>query len=137
MPYEIETEYGKVKLSDRAIGRIVWDAMKSEEIQNKIKPGGRKGHIVKLEEMGSEPEWESFINVSKAPAGRMVISVSVIVRFGVSIKKLIKSLSDTVADEVKRRLGEKPARIDVTVEGVYSKHLAARHMEISHYYEDE
>ena len=86
----------------------------------------------------NEPECESGIWLAAKPAieaeygegGRISLEFAVVVKFGVHIREICKTVADKVAEQIKAKSGNMPSTITVKVVGVKSRNVVKRSMEV-------
>ena len=127
-----KTELGDVKISDQVVAGIISDIMAQPEMSDRIWSATENGHrigkkkgIAEIIDLG-DSDLASNIDVDTDDTGDVSIEFSVIVRFGVSIKALTRSLSDQIAERMQYILGMKPSVIIINIAGVKSKQIARR-----------
>ena len=120
MPLEKHTEYGKISVSDRvfedAIARLCQQPLLYDKVWLASKPN---------------------IKVSYNEDNKVILSFSVYVKFGQSIKGICKKLSDRMAKMIHNRSGEYPGSIKVNVSGVKSQTLVRRNIDYLFEYKDD
>lgn len=130
---DIETKFGDIHFSQNVINRIVTNAL--EECGSKAELMHYKGKY-----MNVVPGLASKMNLYDGESGGiqfektedgLEIRVYIIVRFGVSIKKITAQIIDRIYTDAEKILGEKPKKVTVTVTGTLSKNIAKRHIEVS------
>ena len=60
----------------------------------------------------------------------MDLAFSVIVKFGTSIRSLTDALGDDIANQLEKKLGQKPRQIVIRITGVKSRQIARRNLEV-------
>lgn len=112
MPLQRETEYGKITISNELLKEVIDDA---------------------CQKVGKDIVWPANklnLNGSYDDDERIVLSFSVIIKFGVSINETCKQVSDYIAERIKNRSGNFPSKITINVVGVKSKNVVKRLMEV-------
>ena len=129
------TELGEVKISDEIVAQIISDSMTAEGIKDKIWPatvhGRQIGRLPKI----VDAEFASNVVIDRLDDGSIHLEFSVIVKFGISLKKITKELADLVSDNMKYTLGVTPSKITINIAGVKSKQVAKRNTKAVYKYE--
>lgn len=136
MSFVKKTELGEVRISDQIIGKIVTDAMDTDEIYDKIWPATIHGRQIGLLPKIVDAEFASNMDISFDEDEKLTLEFSVIVKFGESIKSVTHILSDIIYDNIKYLLGVTPSVITVNIAGVKSKHIARRNTKAVYRYGD-
>lgn len=121
------TESGKVGINGSVFARIAVETAKG--YSDRIILTNQKGKPVKTGTGGRESL--NFIEVVNGKNGRTVtLKVYMIVRFGVSISRLVRQYADNLKSEIKAVTGIEAECVTVCVTGVKSKKIARRELEI-------
>ncbi len=132
--FEISNELGKISFSRNVIYRICMDAAeKSGEarIQNyKGRYTAKKPGLLNAFSQAEEEIEDKDIEISESELG-LVITVYIVVRFGVSISGVAETMMDHIYEQMEQLFGEKPAQVRIVVTGTASKTIAKRHIEFS------
>ncbi len=138
-----ETELGVVKVSNQVVAGIISDIMADPDMSYKIWPATEHGHRIgkkkgfaEIIDMG-DSDLASNIEVSSDKSGNVTIEFSVIVKFGLSIKAITRSLADKIAESMHYVLGIKPSVIIINIAGVKSKQIARRNTRTIYKYESD
>ncbi|MBR2546895.1 MAG: Asp23/Gls24 family envelope stress response protein [Eubacterium sp.] len=142
MAISIETELGEVKITRQVIAGIISDIMSEPGMSDRIWPATEHGHAIGKRSMIAEivdirdTDFASNIEVTTADSGEVTIEFSVIVRFGVSIKTLNRTLSDRIVNDMHYLLGVSPSVIIINIAGVKSRQIARRNTRTIYRYND-
>ncbi len=132
MAVSVKTELGDIKISDQVIAGIISDVSSDPDIQDRLWPATEKGRRIGKRSMISEiidpgdSDLASNIEARSDDSGRVTLELSVIVRFGISIKAATRMLSDRIADSMEYILGLRPSVIIINIAGVKSRQIARR-----------
>ena len=126
MIYKMETEKGSLILEEGAIGSIVADVLDRQE--GKLWISSRKGRILGRMARLSGIDPVDYMEISMEPEG-LSIRLYLILRFGVSIRTITQQLIAQIKEEILLSTGL-PAQVTIVVNGVLSKQLAKRQIEI-------
>lgn len=134
MTYMKDTGLGEIKISDQVIARIILGAMSEAEITDCIWPatvhGRRLGHLTRA----VDSEFASNIECGYSEKEGFTVEFSVIVKFGISIRKTTRKLADMIHDDTGYALGISPEKITINIVGVKSKNTAKRNIKAVYRY---
>lgn len=131
-----ETELGKISVSSVFYAEIIKNCFLNENCINKIWPSSAKGKQIGSDSKINVNDIASHVHFQTSENGDIIgIELCVIVKFGTSIKKITQALSDLIANDICEFNGKKPETIHITINGVKSKALAKRNMEVTFEYE--
>ena len=137
MALSSRTDLGEIKISDQIIEDMITDIISGPDMRNKIwapaKYAYKIGKLHGIADPGSGLELEA----SRDEEGRVKIEFSVIVRFGISIRKTTKEFSDKLFESMKYQLGIEPDIIIINIAGVKSKQIARRNTRVIYKYDNE
>ena len=132
-----KTDLGEIKISDQIIEDMITDIFSGPDMRNKIWPPSKYaykiGKLHGIADPGSGLELES----TSDKEGRIKIEFSVIVRFGISIRKTTREFSDKLYESMKYQLGIEPDVIIINIAGVKSKQIARRNTRVIYKYDNE
>ncbi len=137
MALSSRTDLGEIKISDQIIEDMITDIFSAPDMRNKIwapsKYSYKIGNLHGITDPGSGLELES----SRDEEGKVKIEFSVIVRFGISIRKTTREFSDKLYESMKYQLGIEPDVIIINIAGVKSKQIARRNTRVIYKYDNE
>ncbi len=133
MTYMRDTGLGEIKISDQVIANIILDAMSETDMTDSIWPATVHGRMLGRRTRTVDSEFASNIECSHSEEG-FTIEFSVIVKFGISIKKTTKDLSDRIHDDTGYMLGIMPDKITINIVGVKSRNTARRNIKAVYRY---
>ena len=126
MLYEEKNELGSISINTNIIenvcGRIV-DQFDGNLIVSDAKGRLRKGAI-------NKPEEETGFLVARYDRKLLRLRLYVIIKFGVSINKIVADFEDKIREEMPKTIGIEVGRVRVVVVGTLSKNLTKRNIEI-------
>ena len=129
----IKTQLGNINFSQNIINKIVTECVKN--VGDRVILLNYKGKYMNVvpglaSKMNLYDEEAGCIHADETDQG-IRINVYIAVRFGVSIKKVTREIINSIYENFEKFMGEKPARVTVTVTGTFSKNSAKRHIEVS------
>lgn len=130
--FEAETKWGKIRFSKNVIFRICTEAVKSTG-GNAAILNFKGRHKTRPELFTAEPqikEDSGDIVLEETDEG-LVITLYLVLRFGASTTGTVEHIIDEIYEQVESVMGERPARVNVTVTGTASRDIARRHIEFS------
>lgn len=130
-----KTELGEIKINDQIVEDLIMDIITSDEMRRKVWPAPSKGHKIGRLTGIHDPGADLDLISDTDEEGLVSIEFSVIVRFGISIKKTTRILADELADSMKYTLGVRPSVITINIAGVKSKLIAKRRTRTIYRYE--
>ena len=133
MTYMRDTGLGEIKISDQVIANIILDAMSETDMTDSIWPATVHGRMLGRRTRTVDSEFASNIECNHSEEG-FTIEFSVIVKFGISIKKTTKDLSDRIHDDTGYMLGIMPDKITINIAGVKSRNTARRNIKAVYRY---
>lgn len=116
---EVETEYGKIEISDSVIAEVVTDA--ADQFEGRMYLSKSGGKVI---QHGSGAEG-SAVSV-EFDGDEIDIEVYVILKFGLSIKRITGRFIDEIESGVALLVGKPPRNISIIVKGILSRRLAKR-----------
>lgn len=126
MIYKMETEIGSLILEEGAIGSIVAEVLDQHE--GKLWISNRKGKILgRMARLGGIDPVD-YMEISMEPEG-ITVRLYLILKFGVSIRSITQQLISDIKAEIHLHTGLS-SQVTIVVNGVLSKQLAKRHIEI-------
>lgn len=131
------TELGSITISNTIFAQIIFDGMTLPQCNNMIWPATKRGRQIAIGSRFNDTDFAMNIDSDYDDNGNMVIEFNVIVRFGISIKRITKHLADYVADEIEYDSGKKPSVIIINIAGVRSRHKAKRNTKVVYRYDAE
>ncbi len=134
MPLTKSTDLGDVKISEQVIAKIISGIISEPDFEDRIWPATVHGREIGLLHKIVGAEFASNIFTETAENGTYTLEFSVIVKFGESLKRITKDLSDRISESLEYVLGEGPAMITVNIAGVRSKHIARRNIKAVYRY---
>lgn len=129
-----KTDLGEIKISDEIIAEIISDAISHPDLASNIWPATERGRQIGLLPKIVDAEFASNIETSYTEDEKVNLEFSVIVRFGVSISKVTKELSDRIVEKMDYILGITPDEITINIAGVRSKQIARRNIKAVYRY---
>lgn len=135
MSLKIENELGQMKVSNTIISQIIYSGLANLNLENKIWPATSRGRQIGMVSRFTDSELSMYINCSFSDDGTLLLEFSTIVKFGVSIKKITKNLSDYIYDFIKESFGNEKLQITINIVGVKSKQKAKRNTKVVYRYE--
>ena len=132
-----KTELGEIKISDQIIEDMISDIVSGSDMRTKIWPVSKYSY--KLGKLyGRKDSRPSYaLESSTNKNGGVKIEFSVIVRFGISIRKTTKELSDRLYDSMRYQLGTAPDMVTINIAAVKSKQIARRNTRVIFRYNSE
>lgn len=130
------TNQGRISFSDRVIATEIIDVIATKEYDELIWLSTSKGRFLLEEDF--IPSSDSLKNIEISfDDNNFRIKYYAIVRFGESIKNLLKKLNQEIVHHLQDRLAVSPSEITVVITGVKSENVSARNMEFKFKYEDK
>lgn len=130
-----ENGLGTISLSNAVFAQIIFDGMLQESCADRIWPSTPRGRQVGVIDRFTDSEFSMYINTDRDQDGRITLEFSVIVQFGLSIRKLTGMLSDYIADRICELDGDRPSVITINIAGVRSRHKVRRNTKVVYHYE--
>lgn len=130
-----ENRLGTISLSNAVFAQIIFDGMLQESCADRIWPSTPRGRQVGVIDRFTDSEFSMYINTDRDQDGRITLEFSVIVQFGLSIRKLTGMLSDYIADRISELDGDRPSVITINIAGVRSRHKVRRNTKVVYHYE--
>jgi len=131
--FNMETKLGYIDFSQDIINKIVAEAV--EGCNGKAEIFHYRGKLKQVmpglaSKMNLYDEEAGSIQIEETDEG-VIITVYLVLRFGVSIKKTTSEIIDRIYDDVEKIFGEKPKKVTIIVTGTLSKNIVKRHIEVS------
>ena len=130
-----DNRLGTISLSNAVFAQIIFDGMLQESCADRIWPSTPRGRQVGVIDRFTDSEFSMYINTDRDQDGRITLEFSVIVQFGLSIRKLTGMLSDYIADRICELDGDRPSVITINIAGVRSRHKVRRNTKVVYHYE--
>ena len=130
-----DNRLGTISLSNAVFAQIIFDGMLQESCADRIWPSTPRGRQVGVIDRFTDSEFSMYINTDRDQDGRITLEFSVIVQFGLSIRKLTGMLSDYIADRISELDGDRPSVITINIAGVRSRHKVRRNTKVVYHYE--
>lgn len=127
---KIKTDFGDLTVTKNAIGRIVSQAI--DYYDGEIFLTNHKGKALKLKNNTGFIDNSPAMDMSAEEDG-LYLHFCVLLRFGMSINAVTNQIFNTIESEMQAILGMPPARMEITVTGMYSKdvkNIAKRNIEV-------
>lgn len=134
MTYTRSTNLGEIKISDLVIARIILDAMSAPDMKGIIWPATVHGRQLGRRTRSLDSEFASNIECSYSEEEGSVLEFSVIVKFGISIRKTTRELSDRIHDDIEYVSGISTDLITINIAGVKSRNTAKRNIKAVYRY---
>lgn len=130
------TNQGRISFSDRVIATEIIDVIDTKEYDELIWLSTTKGRFLLEEDV--IPSSDSLKNIEISFDNKQFrIKYYAIVKFGESIKSLLKKLNQEIVHHLQERLTVSPREITVVITGVKSENVSARNMEFKFKYADK
>lgn len=130
------TNQGRISFSDRVIATEIIDVIDTKEYDELIWLSTTKGRFLLEEDV--IPSSDSLKNIEISFDNMQFrIKYYAIVKFGESIKSLLKKLNQEIVHHLQERLTVSPREITVVITGVKSENVSARNMEFKFKYADK
>lgn len=130
------TNQGRISFSDRVIATEIIDVIDTKEYDELIWLSTTKGRFLLEEDV--IPSSDSLKNIEISFDNKQFrINYYAIVKFGESIKSLLKKLNQEIVIHLQERLTVSPREITVVITGVKSENVSARNMEFKFKYADK
>ena len=130
------TNQGRISFSDRVIATEIIDVIDTKEYDELIWLSTTKGRFLLEEDV--IPSSDSLKNIEISFDNMQFrIKYYAIVKFGESIKSLLKKLNQEIVQHLQERLTVSPREITVVITGVKSENVSARNMEFKFKYADK
>lgn len=130
------TNQGRISFSDRVIATEIIDVIDTKEYDELIWLSTTKGRFLLEEDV--IPSSDSLKNIEISFDNKQFrIKYCAIVKFGESIKSLLKKLNQEIVNHLQERLTVSPREITVVITGVKSENVSARNMEFKFKYADK
>lgn len=130
------TNQGRISFSDRVIATEIIDVIDTKEYDELIWLSTTKGRFLLEEDV--IPSSDSLKNIEISFDNKQFrIKYYAIVKFGESIKSLLKKLNQEIVNHLQERLTISPREITVVITGVKSENVSARNMEFKFKYADK
>lgn len=127
----IENEFGKIKITKKAVARTISEAIAIYE--NEIFLTNEKGKILKLRHRDAFTDISHDIDMEYDEENGLSIHFCLLLRFGMSINAVTNQIFDTIMSEMQACFGLAPAKMAITITGMYSKdikNVAKRDVEV-------
>lgn len=130
------TNQGRISFSDRVVATEIIDVIDTKEYDELIWLSTTKGRFLLEEDV--IPSSDSLKNIEISFDNKQFsIKYYAIVKFGESIKSLLKKLNQEIVHHLQERLNVSPSEITVVITGVKSENVSARNMEFKFKYADK
>ncbi len=131
------TNQGRISFSDRVVATEIIDVINSKMYDDLLWISTAKGKF--LLEDGVIPSGDSLknIEISFDDDKQLRIKYYAIIKFGESIKSLLKKLNQEIVKHLQERLSISPSEIIVVITGVKSENVSSRNMEFKFKYGDK
>ena len=116
-----KTDLGTVTLSDNIIAEILSDVFQEASYSNRIWLSTRRGRMITKMLYLSDSELKRSIDCTFDEQGRVRLRFSVVVQFGISIRRVTRIIADRVAERIEEALGFPPSVITIEIAGVRSR----------------
>lgn len=132
-----ETELGIIKLPTKFFASAIENIFKLPYFDGKVWPATKKGKVLEepsMSNMFMQGDLASNIQVSYGDEDEIIIEISVIMRFGVSISRVSEQLCNAIYNEFRDTVEPEHMKIILNVIGMKSKHIAKRDLVIEKEY---
>ncbi len=130
-----KTDLGTVTLSDNIIAEILSDVFQEASYSNRIWLSTRRGRMITKMLYLSDSELKRSIDCTFDEQGRVRLRFSVVVQFGISIRRVTRIIADRVAERIEEALGFPPSVITIEIAGVRSRQMARRNTKVVYRYD--
>jgi uncharacterized alkaline shock family protein YloU len=131
-----KTDLGTITLSDDIFAEILSDVFQEASCGDSIWLSTRRGRMITKMIYWSDSELKRSIDCSFDEQGRVSLRFSVVVRFGISIRRVTGIIADQVAKRIEEVLGSPPSVITIEIAGVRSRQTARRNTKVVYRYEN-
>ena len=131
------TNQGRISFSDRVIATEIIDVIDTKEYDELIWLSTTKGRFLLEEDVIPSGDSLKNIEISFDDDKQLRIKYYAIVKFGESIKSLLKKLNQEIVKHLQERLSISPSEIIVVITGVKSENVSSRNMEFKFKYGDK
>ncbi len=135
MSLKIENELGQMKISNTIIAQTIYKGVENLNLEDKIWPATPRGRQIGMVSRFTDSELSMYINCCFNEKRIVVLEFNAIVRFGISIKKTTRLLSDFIYKNMNDYFGEGNVEITINIVGVKSKQKARRNTKVMYRYE--
>lgn len=126
-----ETNLGTITVSNLLFAQIIAESFRLEPCEGRVWPATKRGKQIGSDQKFSLSEFAGCIEAVASFNGESAdLSFSIIVKFGVSIRRITDVIGDYVAERVCEKLGKKPSQITIRIAGVKSRQVARRNLEV-------
>lgn len=134
MGIEKEGPLGSITISDGVLAGIIEESMLIPGCAGRIWPATPQGLKLDLNGIEADEDFFQSVSSSKTDDGGYRLEFSVIVRFGTSIRKVTKALSDEIVSNISERFGENISEMVINIAGVYTKNVTKRNTRVVYHY---
>ena len=125
-----ETDYGTISVSNVVFASLITDCIRDGELTNSLWPSTDKGKQVDKNSWNAVSDTAKLIDVDYIDGMRISLEFSVIIRFGLSIRRVTKRLADDIRSAAEESLGLDVAWITIEIAGVRSRKDARRNTKV-------
>ena len=125
MSLKMENELGQMRVSSTIIAQIIYRGIEALKLEEKLWPATPRGRQIGMVSRFTDNELSMYIDCFFDD------------KFGVSIKKVTKVLSDYIYESIKENFGNENMKITINIAGVKSKQKAKRNTKVVYRYEAE
>lgn len=131
------TDLGIITISNDVFADILEETAEDAAFEELIWPATPKGRIVQHGALFTDAPYEDSLRAEFDDRERIRLRIYVVVRFGISIRRITRAFSDAIASRIRDRFGEDPCEIEICVSGIRSKQTARRNLKVKYFYETE
>lgn len=137
MSLKMENELGQMKVSNTIIAQIIYRGIEALKLEEKLWPATPRGRQIGMVSRFTDNELSMYIDCFFDDKNTIILEFNTIAKFGVSIKKVTKVLSDYIYEAIKENFGNESMEITINIAGVKSKQKAKRNTKVVYRYEAE
>ncbi len=130
---DIQTKLGDIKFSPDIVNKIAAEALNEfgDDVNILNFKGRYKNAVPGLASKMNLYDEEAGGIESEETSDGIMIKVYVVIRFGISIRKITSGIIDRIYEDFEKTMGVPPAKVTVAVTGVQSKNTGRRYIEVS------
>lgn len=137
MSLKMENELGQMRVSSTIIAQIIYRGIEALKLEEKLWPSTPRGRQIGMVSRFTDNELSMYIDCFFDDKNTIILEFNTIAKFGVSIKKVTKVLSDYIYESIKENFGNENMKITINIAGVKSKQKAKRNTKVVYRYEAE
>ena len=117
--------------------QIIYRGIEALKLEEKLWLATPRGRQIGMVSRFTDNELSMYIDCFFDDKNTIILEFNTIAKFGVSIKKVTKVLSDYIYESIKENFGNENMKITINIAGVKSKQKAKRNTKVVYRYEAE